>query len=112
MATIVASLILGAVVLLNLVATLFIARSEYGSPLQKVLQLMFAWVVPLVGSVIVIAVLKVTSPARESRFDSGSLGRSWLPGIGPESETTHGHHSGHGESGGDAGQGDAGFGDH
>jgi hypothetical protein len=113
MATVVASVVLGSVVLLNLVATAFIVRSEFGTPLQKAVQLIFAWVVPLVGSIIVIAVLKVTRPERERRLDSGSLGNSWLPGIGPESETAHGHHGGHGEAGGDAGHGgDAGFGGH
>jgi hypothetical protein len=113
MATVVASVVLGSVVLLNLVATAFIVRSEFGTQLQKAVQLIFAWVVPLVGSIIVIAVLKVTRPERERRLDSGSLGNSWLPGIGPESETAHGHHGGHGEAGGDAGHGgDAGFGGH
>jgi hypothetical protein len=112
-ATVVASIGLGVVVLLNLVATAFIARSEFETPRQKMLQLIFAWAVPLVGSVIIIAVLKVTRPEREHRFDSGSLGKSWLPGIGPESESARGHHGGHGESSDDAGHsGDAGFGGH
>jgi hypothetical protein len=113
MATVVALVVVGSVVLLNLVATVFIARSEFGTPLQKVVQLILAWAVPLIGSIIAIAVLKVTRPERERRFDSGSLGNSWFPGIGPESETAHGHHGDQGESGGDAGHGgDAGFGGH
>jgi hypothetical protein len=113
MATVVASVVLGLVVLLNVVATAFILRSEFGTPIQKVVQLIFAWALPLVGSIIVIAVLKVTRPERERRFDSGSLGTSWLPGIGPESEAAHGHHGGHGEASGGAGHGgDAGFGGH
>jgi hypothetical protein len=110
MTTVVASVIVGLVVLLNVVATTFIVRSEFGTPLQKAAQLIFTWAVPLVGSIIVIAVLKATRPERERRFDSGSLGNSWLPGIGPESETAHGHH---GEASGDAGHGgDSGFGGH
>jgi hypothetical protein len=113
MATVVALVGLGLVVLLNLVATAFIARSEFETPLQKTFQLIFAWAVPLIGSIIIIAVLKATRPEREHRFDSGSLGKSWLPGIGPESESAHGHHGGHGEGSGDAGHsGDAGFGGH
>jgi hypothetical protein len=113
MVTVVASVVVGSIVLLNLVATAFIVRSEFGTPLQKAVQLIFVWAVPLVGSIIIIAVLKVTRPERERRFDSGSLGNSWLPGIGPESETAHGHHGSHGEAGGDAGHGgDAGFGGH
>jgi uncharacterized membrane protein YgcG len=113
MPTVVASVGLGLVVLLNLVATTFIARSEFETPLQKMLQLIFVWAVPLVGSIIIIAVLKVTRPERERRFDSGSLGKSWLPGIGPESESAHGHHGGSGDSSGDAGHGgDGGGGGH
>jgi hypothetical protein len=112
-ATVVASIGLGVVVLLNLVATAFIARSQFETPRQKLLQLIFAWAVPLVGSVIIIAVLKATRPERERRFDAGSLGNSWLPGIGPESENAHGHHGTHGEGSGDSGHGgDAGFGGH
>jgi hypothetical protein len=112
-ATVVASVVFGSVLLLNLVATIFIVRSEFGTPLQKVVQLILAWAVPLVGSIIVIAVLRVTRPERERRFDSGSLGNLWLPGIGPESEVARGHHNGHGEIGGDSGHGgDAGFGGH
>jgi hypothetical protein len=113
MSTVVASIGLGVVVLLNLAASVFIARSEFGTPLQKTLQLIFAWIVPLVGSIIVIAVLRVTRPARQRRFESSSSGNSWLPGIGTESESAHGHH-GAMESGGDAshGGGDAGFGGH
>lgn len=101
------------VVLLIVVATAFIARSDFETPLQKTLQLIFAWVVPLIGSIIIIAVLKATRPERERAFDSGSSGKSWLPGIGPESESGHGHHGGHGEGGSDAGHGDdPGFGGH
>lgn len=113
MATVVASVGLGLVVLLSLVATAFIARSEFATPRQKIIQLIFTWVVPLVGSIIVIAILKVTRPERERRFDSGSLGHSWLPGIGPESENAHGHHGGPGEGSDGAGHGgDAGGGGH
>jgi hypothetical protein len=115
MSTIVASIVVGLVVLLDVLATAFIARSKFATPLQKVVQLIFAWAVPFAGSIIVIAVLRVTNPARERRFDSASLGNSWLPGIGPESETAHGHHVGHGEASGDSAHGsgdDAGFGGH
>jgi hypothetical protein len=57
MATVVASVGLALVVILNLVATVLIARSDFEARLQKVLQLVFAWVVPVVGSTIVIGVL-------------------------------------------------------
>jgi uncharacterized membrane protein YgcG len=113
MATVVASVALGLVVLLNLVATILIARCDFETLLQKVLQLIFAWVVPLVGSTIVIAVLKGARSDRKPRFDSGSSGSAWMPGMGPESEGARGHHGGHGESSGYSGHGgDAGFGGH
>ena len=113
MASVVASIGLGVVVLLNLIATVVIARSDFETPRQKIFQLVFTWAVPLVGSIIVIAVLKVTRPEREHRFDSGSSTRSWLAGIGPESESVHAHHAAHGEGSVDAGHsGDSGIGGH
>jgi hypothetical protein len=107
----VASLALVLVILLNLVATTFIARSAFDAPIQKVLQLILVWAVSLVGPIIVVAVLKAARPERH--FDSDSLGTSWLPGIGPESESAHPHHSGHGGESDDAGHsGDDAFGGH
>ena len=116
MATVVASVGLALVVLLNLVATVLIVRSDFETPLQKVLQLIFVWLIPLVGSTIVIAVLKAGRSDRKPRFDSGASGDVWMPGMGPESEGGRGHHgegSGYSGHGGDAGHGDdAGFGGH
>jgi hypothetical protein len=112
MATVVASVGLALVVLLNVVATVLIARSDFETPLQKVLQLVFAWVVPCVGSIIVIAFLNDAGFKPKRRFESASSDKVWLPGIGPGSEGTSGHHGSHGE-GSDAGHGgDAGFGGH
>src|SRR5580704_1158910 len=105
MATVVASVSLALVVLLNVVATVFIARSDFETRLQKVLQLTFAWLVPLVGSTIVIAVLKGARSDRKPRVDSSALGDVWMPGMGPESEGGRGHHGGHGEGSGYSGHG-------
>jgi uncharacterized membrane protein YgcG len=113
MATVVASVALGLASLLNLVATAMLVRSDFETPLQKVLQLVFAWAVPFVGSIVVIAVLRSARSDPKPRFASTSSGDAWLPGSGPESEGFGGHHSGHGEGGGDAGHGgDAGGGGH
>jgi len=116
MATVVASVGLALVVLLNVVATVLIVRSDFETSLQKVIQLTLAWLIPLVGSTIVIAVLKGARPDRKPRVDSSASGDVWMPGMGPESEGGRGHH---GEGGGysghgcDAGHGgDAGFGGH
>jgi hypothetical protein len=101
------------VVLLNLLATVFIARSDFGTALQKTLQLLFTWAVPLVGAIIIISVLKATHPKSERRYDSGSMGKEQMPGIGPEFESAHGHHGGHEVGSADPGQGgDSGFGGH
>jgi hypothetical protein len=56
MVTVVASVALGFTIPLNLVATVMVVRSDFETPLQKALQLIFAWAVPFVGSIIVIAV--------------------------------------------------------
>ena len=113
MTTAVASVALALVVLLNLAATVMLVRSDFETPLQKVLQLVFVWVIPCVGSIIVIAVLRGARSDRRPRFASDSSGDAWLPGSGPESEGFGGHHGGHGESGGDAGHGgDSGGGGH
>ncbi len=113
MATVVASVGLALVVLLNVIATVLITRSDFETPLQKMLQLIFAWLIPLIGSTIVIAVLKAARSDRKSRFDSGASGDVWMPGMGPESEGGRGHHGGHGEGSGHSGHGgDAGFGGH
>ena len=111
MATVVASVGLALVVLLNVVATVLIVRSDFETQLQKVLQLIFVWLIPLVGSTIVIAVLKGARSDRKPRVDSVASGDVWMPGMGPESEGGRGHHGGHGEGSGYSGHGgDAGHG--
>ena|ERR1700722_9051694 len=113
MTTAVASVVLALVVLLNLVATVMLARSDFETPLQKALQLVFAWVVPIIGSIIVIAVLRSARSDHKPRKASDSSGDAWLPGSGPQSEGFGGHHGGHGEGGGDTGHGgDGGGGGH
>jgi hypothetical protein len=93
--------ILGLAVLLDVAATVLLVRSTVATPLQKALQLAFAWVVPFVGPIIIIAVLKETIATPRSRRESGA-GDVWLPGIGPESG---GHHAHHGDGGSDLGHG-------
>ena len=105
MSTAVASVALALVVLLNLVATVMLARSDFETPLQKAVQLALIWIVPCVGSIIVIAVLRGARSDHKPRFASDSAGSAELPGTGPMSESFGGHHGGHGEGGGDAGHG-------
>ena len=110
MATVVASIALGLAVLLDVVATVLLVRSDTVTPPQRVLQLIFTWAVPFIGSIIVIAIQKETAFVSSGSFQSGSSADVWLPGIGPRSETHRGDHGGHG---GDIGHGgDAGIGGH
>jgi hypothetical protein len=49
--------VVASVVLLNLVATVMLVRSDFLTPSQKMLQLVFVWVVPFVGSILAIAII-------------------------------------------------------
>ena len=112
MATVIASIILGSVVLLNVIATALLLRSSVATPIQKTLQFMFIWVAPLVGSTVVIAILRETIHTPRTRLGSDASGNVWLPGIGSESESFGGRHGQHGGGSGDMGHGDGGFGGH
>jgi hypothetical protein len=46
----------GLVVILNLVATVMLARSDFESRFQKVAQMILIWAIPFVGSILVLAV--------------------------------------------------------
>src|ERR1700674_5285751 len=111
MATVIASIALGLAVLLNLVATVKLVRSDFETPLQRVLQIVFIWAIPFIGSTIVIAVLKGAYSDRKPRSDSGSSGDGLLAGsdVALGRDTSHhgsyGEHSGFDGHGGDAGHG-------
>jgi hypothetical protein len=103
---------LGTVATLDLVATVLVIRSSVLTSVQKTLQLMFTWVVPFIGSIIVIAVVKETLSNPRSCREFGPSSEVWLPGIGPESGGAGGHHDGHIGSGDVGHGGNAGFGGH
>jgi hypothetical protein len=107
MSTVVASIIVAVLVLLNLVATIFLVQSDFETALQKSIQLLLVWLIPCIGSIVVISVLKTARSDRRQRFhsDSGSDTTTWLAGIGPESESTSGHHPGNIDAGSDSGYG-------
>jgi hypothetical protein len=112
MPTVVTSVIVALLVLLNLVATTFIIRSDFETPLQKSLQLLLVWLIPCIGSIVVISVLKTARSDRRHRFhsDSGSNTTTWMAGIGPESESNSGHHPSNIDAGSDSGYGSDGGG--
>jgi hypothetical protein len=101
---------LGLGVLLNLVATVMLARSDFETPLQKVLQFVLIWVVPFIGSIMVIAVSKAAYFDRKPHPNSDVSGSGWIPGsdvvLGRDtSHHSYGEHSGFDGHGGDAGHG-------
>jgi hypothetical protein len=95
---------------LNIVATLCLIRSDVYSASQKTLQAMLAWLVPLIGAILVLSVWahnRKRASRDPVRHDEGP----WLPGMGPESDRVHhgdgfggSSHDGHGGDG--AGSGD------
>jgi hypothetical protein len=109
-AAILGSTALGLAVILSLVATKMLIRSDFESRFQKSAQMILIWVIPFVGAILVIAVLS-QSKVRLTRPLNGSKGGdTWMPGMGPESSRESGHHShwgdsGHGGHGGDGGHG-------
>ena len=103
MGTLVLTLILCSVVTLNLVATAMAIRSDFGTPRQKALQLVFIWLVPLIGSMLVVWVTTSTGSEYKRRLESGGSGEIGPPGFG--ADPMGGHHGGHGGVGGDGGHG-------
>jgi hypothetical protein len=98
-------LLLVVAIALNLVATVCVMRSDIYSASQKTLQAMLAWLLPLIGAILVLSVWAHNrkSASRDPvRHGEGP----WLPGIGPESDNVH-----HGGSfGGSSHEGHAGDG--
>jgi hypothetical protein len=67
MVTVVASVAIGLVVLLDLTATWMLARSDFETPLQKGSQLVLTWMVPVIGSIMVIEALRGTQYGESRR---------------------------------------------
>jgi hypothetical protein len=55
---------LALVAALDCVATARIARSDLYTPSQKTAQILIIWLIPIVGSIVVLSVLKATAPIR------------------------------------------------
>jgi len=59
-----ASISLALVVMLDCVATRRIARTDVYSSSQKTAQILIIWLIPIVGSIVVLSVLKAAAPSR------------------------------------------------
>lgn len=99
--TVVASVMIVSALTLDVVASVCLVRSPVPTFFQKSLQLMFIWILPFIGAIIVVAVLLEAGYKLKPRDQSESAGDVWLPGIGPDSGAHHGHDGG----GGDVGHG-------
>jgi hypothetical protein len=100
---VVLSVILCSAIALNVVATVIATRSDFGTPFQKALQVVFVWLVPLVGPMVVVWVVASMRPDRKHRPLVGTSEGIWHPGIGPDSKG--GHHDAHGDVSSDGGPG-------
>ena len=80
---------------LNVIATVYVFRSDFTSPLQKAAQLLLTWFVPFVGPVLVIAILANTRPAHDPPYDPTSDNRFTL--MDPVHDNQH-DSLGHGDS--------------
>jgi tellurite resistance protein TehA-like permease len=54
---------------LNIVATVYVFRSDFTSRVQKAAQLILTWLIPFVGPILVIAMLSNSRPARDPAYD-------------------------------------------
>jgi hypothetical protein len=109
-AAILGSTALGFAVILSLVATKMLIRSDFESRFQKSAQMILIWVVPFVGAILVIAVLSQSKVRLTRPLNGSEGGDTWMPGMGPESSrgSSHDSHwgdSGHGGHGGAGGHG-------
>lgn len=73
MGDIVLLLILAGILLMNIAATILAGKDEYSEPRQRVFQVIFVWVVPILGALLVLGIhRKAEKPSRAYRAaDSG-----------------------------------------
>ena len=69
---------LALVVALDCVATVRLAGSDLYTQSQKTAQILIVWLIPIVGSIVVLSVLKATAPVMTGRPTSGSITSSWV----------------------------------
>jgi hypothetical protein len=100
---VVIAIILCSVAALNVVATVMALRSDFGTPLQKTLQLVLVWLVPLVGSMLVVWVATSMRSDHKPRILSDASGEAWDSGMGVGS--SDGRHDSHGDTSSDGGHG-------
>ena len=109
MSSVMASAVLGSAIVLDVVATALLVRSDVATTLQKTLQIIFIWLVPFFGAIMVIALLREVLAVDRDGGGTDASSSGWLAGMGPEIGDSSAHHHGHGAGTGDGGHsGDAG----
>jgi hypothetical protein len=71
-AVILASASLTLLAILNVIASIYVFRSNFSSPMQKAAQLVMVWFVPFVGPILVMAILSNSRPARDPIYDENA----------------------------------------
>lgn len=74
------------VVALDCVATVRIVRSDVYTRSQKTAQILIIWLVPIVGSIVVLSVLKATEPPRGYPAEVEFLDARVTPVASPNAE--------------------------
>jgi hypothetical protein len=96
---------------MNVVATTMLFRSDFESRFQKSAQTVLIWLVPVVGAILVIAVLRNSTTAWKPPLSSDAAGASSFPGSDGDLNRHGGNQSDPwGGSGGHGHGGDGGFG--
>ena len=110
MVTIFASIALGLAAILNVVASTMLLRSDFESRFQKTAQCILIWVVPFVGAILVMALLKNSTTVWRAPSSSDATGASSFPGSDGDLDRPSGNQSDPwGESGGDGHDGGGGY---
>jgi hypothetical protein len=74
------------VVALNCVATVRIVRSDLYTSSQKTAQILIIWAIPIVGSIMVLSILKATEPPRGYASDVEFPDARITPNSNPNAE--------------------------
>ena len=74
------------VVTLDCVATVRIVRAGVYTRTQKTAQVLIIWIIPIVGSIVVLSVLKATVPARGYAADVEFPDARTTPNVSPNAE--------------------------
>ena len=74
----------GLALVLAIAASVLISQADYRSSGRKSLQLLFVWLIPVVGPMVAIAILRSTGIGHTSRAQSEAADENSALSIGPE----------------------------